>query len=89
MKSPGHRANILADDISEIGVGFAVDDQTGATYWIQNLQIQCEFKRAHGLRWMMLKQLCIPPEAFQSDTSAGDFKNSELSQRRSSATSLP
>jgi uncharacterized protein YkwD len=35
MKSPGHRANILADDISDIGVGFAVDDQTGATYWIQ------------------------------------------------------
>ena len=35
MKSPGHRANILSEDISEIGVGFAVDDQTGTTYWIQ------------------------------------------------------
>ena len=35
MKSPGHRANILSDDISEIGVGFAVDDRTGTTYWIQ------------------------------------------------------
>lgn len=35
MKSPGHRANILSDDITEIGIGFAVDDATGSTYWIQ------------------------------------------------------
>ena len=35
MKSPGHRKNILSDDISEIGVGFAVDDQSGSAYWVQ------------------------------------------------------
>lgn len=35
MKSPGHRANILSDDITEIGVGFAVDDSSGMTYWVQ------------------------------------------------------
>ncbi len=35
MNSPGHRKNILSDDISEIGIGFAVDDATGSTYWIQ------------------------------------------------------
>lgn len=36
MNSPGHRANIISKDVSEIGVGFAIDNQTGATYWIQN-----------------------------------------------------
>ena len=35
MKSPGHRKNILSDDISEIGIGFAVDDQSGSAYWVQ------------------------------------------------------
>ena len=35
MKSSGHRKNILSDDISEIGIGFAVDDQSGSTYWVQ------------------------------------------------------
>ena len=35
MASSGHRANLLAADVSEIGVGFAVDDETGETYWIQ------------------------------------------------------
>ena len=35
MESPGHRANILSDDITEIGVGFAVDDSSGTTYWVQ------------------------------------------------------
>ena len=35
MNSPGHRANILSDDITEIGIGFAVDDATGSTYWVQ------------------------------------------------------
>ena len=35
MESPGHRANILSDDITEIGVGFAVDDSSGMTYWVQ------------------------------------------------------
>ena len=35
MKSPGHRRNILSDDISEIGIGFAVDDQSGSAYWVQ------------------------------------------------------
>ena len=35
MNSPGHRRNILSSDISEIGIGFAVDDQTGAPYWVQ------------------------------------------------------
>ena len=35
MNSPGHRANILSDDVSEIGIGFAVDDQSGAMYWTQ------------------------------------------------------
>ena len=35
MKSPGHRENILSDDITEIGIGFAVDDASGMTYWVQ------------------------------------------------------
>ena len=35
MESPGHRANILSDDITEIGIGFAVDDASGTTYWVQ------------------------------------------------------
>ena len=35
MNSPGHRANILSDDVTEIGIGFAVDDLTKETYWIQ------------------------------------------------------
>ena len=35
MKSPGHRKNILSEDISEIGIGFAVDDRNGTTYWVQ------------------------------------------------------
>ncbi len=35
MKSPGHRENILSNDIAEIGIGFAVDDATGMTYWVQ------------------------------------------------------
>ena len=35
IESPGHRANILSDDITEIGIGFSVDDDTGRTYWVQ------------------------------------------------------
>ena len=35
MNSTGHRANLLNKEISEIGVGYAIDDQSGATYWIQ------------------------------------------------------
>ena len=35
MKSPGHRANILSDDITEIGIGFSIDNETGRTYWVQ------------------------------------------------------
>jgi uncharacterized protein YkwD len=35
MDSPGHRANLLAKDVSEIGIGFGVDDASGDTYWIQ------------------------------------------------------
>tara|TARA_B100002051_G_scaffold273158_1_gene311392 strand:- start:3944 stop:4657 length:714 start_codon:yes stop_codon:yes gene_type:complete len=35
MNSPGHRANILSEDVTEIGIGFAVDDLTKETYWIQ------------------------------------------------------
>ena len=35
MNSPGHRANILADNIQEIGIGFAVDDATNQSYWVQ------------------------------------------------------
>ena len=37
MNSPGHRANLLNDEVSEIGVGFAIDDETGTPYWIQKL----------------------------------------------------
>lgn len=35
MNSSGHRENILNDEISEIGVGFSIDDSDGKTYWIQ------------------------------------------------------
>ena len=35
MQSPGHRANILSDNVSEIGIGFAIDDQSGSSYWVQ------------------------------------------------------
>ena len=35
MQSPGHRVNLLSDDISEIGIGFAIDDQSGSPYWVQ------------------------------------------------------
>ena len=35
MNSTGHRANLLNEEISEIGVGYAIDDLSGATYWIQ------------------------------------------------------
>ena len=35
MQSPGHRANILSDNVSEIGIGFAIDDQGGSPYWVQ------------------------------------------------------
>ena len=35
MNSPGHRANILADNIEEIGIGFSVDDLTNQSYWVQ------------------------------------------------------
>jgi hypothetical protein len=35
MSSPGHRANILNKDFTEIGVGIASDDQGGA-YYTQN-----------------------------------------------------
>lgn len=35
MQSPGHRENLLSDDVSEIGIGFAVDDQSGTSYWVQ------------------------------------------------------
>ena len=35
MESPGHRANILSDNVTEIGIGFAVDDLSGSPYWVQ------------------------------------------------------
>ena len=35
MNSPGHRKNLLSEDISEIGIGFAVDDRSGSSYWVQ------------------------------------------------------
>ena len=35
MNSPGHRANLLNDEIGEIGIGFAIDDESGVPYWIQ------------------------------------------------------
>ena len=35
MNSPGHRANLLSDEVSEIGVGFSSNDETGTPYWIQ------------------------------------------------------
>ena len=36
MNSPGHRAAIMDPATKEIGVGFEYDQETGATYWIQN-----------------------------------------------------
>ena len=35
MNSDGHRANLLDKEIEEIGVGFAIDDKSKDTYWIQ------------------------------------------------------
>ncbi len=35
MNSPGHRANILNADFTEIGVGY-VTDSNGGTYWVQH-----------------------------------------------------
>ena len=35
MNSPGHRANILNANFTEIGVGF-VTDSNGTTYWVQH-----------------------------------------------------
>ena len=35
MNSDGHRANVLNKEIEEIGVGFAIDDKSKETYWIQ------------------------------------------------------
>ena len=35
MNSDGHRANLLNMEIEEIGVGFAIDDKSKETYWIQ------------------------------------------------------
>lgn len=35
MNSPGHRANILNADYTEIGVGY-VTDSNGTTYWVQH-----------------------------------------------------
>ena len=35
MKSPEHHKNILSDDISEIGIGFAVDGRSGSAHWVQ------------------------------------------------------
>ncbi len=34
MNSQGHRANILRDRYTELGVGYAVDEN-GTTYWVQ------------------------------------------------------
>lgn len=36
MNSSGHRAAILDPATREIGIGFDYDQQTGATYWVQN-----------------------------------------------------
>ena len=36
MNSPGHRANILNPDITDIGVGYAIDDVSATPYWVQN-----------------------------------------------------
>ena len=35
MQSPGHRDNLLSDNVSEIGIGFSIDDQSGSPYWVQ------------------------------------------------------
>ena len=35
MNSPGHRANILNSNFTEIGVGY-VTDSNGTTYWVQH-----------------------------------------------------
>lgn len=35
MNSPGHRANILSANYTEIGVGY-VTDSNGGTYWVQH-----------------------------------------------------
>ena len=35
MNSDGHRANLLDQEIEDIGVGFAIDDKSKETYWIQ------------------------------------------------------
>ena len=35
MNSDGHRANLLDKEIEEIGIGFAIDDKSKDTYWIQ------------------------------------------------------
>ena len=35
MNSPGHRENLLSEDISEIGIGFSLDDRSGSSYWVQ------------------------------------------------------
>lgn len=37
LASPGHQQNLLFDGYEELGVGFSVDFNSGATYWIQNL----------------------------------------------------
>ena len=35
MRSPGHRDNLLSDNVTEIGIGFAIDDESGSPYWVQ------------------------------------------------------
>ena len=35
MNSDGHRANLLDDEVKDIGIGFAIDDKSEVTYWIQ------------------------------------------------------
>ena len=39
MNSSGHRAAIMDPRTEEIGVGFEIDDVSGATYWIQTFGI--------------------------------------------------
>ena len=39
MNSEGHRANILSEDFSSIGIGYMKDSQ-GQIYWVQLFMLE-------------------------------------------------